>query len=81
MDIKARAQIGGKMEIPEIMCYVGRIVQVVLKNGDYHIGFLDYHEAQQKIWGISPAFFSIGKARFAAKDVKHVFISIGGDYT
>lgn len=52
-----------------------------LKNGDYHIGFLDYHEAQQKIWGISPAFFSIGKARFAAKDVKYVFISIGGDYT
>lgn len=43
LDIKARAQIGGKMEIPEIMCYVGRIVQVVLKNGDYHIGLLDYH--------------------------------------
>lgn len=69
------------MEIPEVMRYVGHIVQVVLKNGDYHIGFLDYHEAQQKIWGISPAFFSIGKARFAAKDIKHVFISIGGDYT
>lgn len=71
--------LGGKMNKNELDAYVGRIVQIHLKDGTYHVGNLEYQPEREFRWGVLPAQYHVGQVWFTANDVKYVFISIGGN--
>lgn len=72
--------LGGEMNKSELDAYVGRIVQIHLKDGTYHIGELRYQPEKEFRSGLYiPAQYYIGQVWFYANDVKYVFISIGGN--
>ena len=71
--------LGGKMNKSEQDAYVGRIVQIHLKDGTYHIGELRYQPDKELRCGLYiPGKYYIGQVWFYASDVQYVFISIGG---
>lgn len=60
----------------ELSPYVGRIVEIHLKDSSYHIGLLEYIPEKQLKWGMMPELYQIGQVSFKAKDVLYVCICI-----